>query len=130
MDDAPRHPFHDLVLTAVQAMARLPVIPAPAGFRAQPIDTNEVAVRLAELALGAPAGLVPDLAGPHILDLRDVVRSYLRATHRRRLVVPMRVPGRAARAVREGALLAPDRAVGQRSWEDFLTERLLAPAQL
>ncbi len=33
-------------------------------------------------------------------------------------------PGQAARAVRAGANLAPDRAVGHRTWEDFSTERV------
>jgi hypothetical protein len=38
--------------------------------------------------------------------------------------MPARLPGQAARAMRDGANLAPDRAVGQRTWEDFLAERL------
>jgi len=38
--------------------------------------------------------------------------------------VPVRLPGKAARAVRAGANLAPEQAVGHRTWEDFLAERL------
>jgi hypothetical protein len=38
--------------------------------------------------------------------------------------VPLRLPGKAARAYRAGANLAPDHAVGHRTWEDFLAERL------
>jgi hypothetical protein len=33
------------------------------------------------------------------------------------------LPGRAARAFREGANLAPEQAVGQRTWEEFLADR-------
>jgi hypothetical protein len=33
------------------------------------------------------------------------------------------VPGGAARAYRDGANLAPDRAVGTRTWAAFLAER-------
>ena len=44
--------FYDLVLTVARQMARLPVIPVPAGVRFQPVDAGEVAARLAELALG------------------------------------------------------------------------------
>jgi len=116
--------FHDLVLTTAQAMAKLPVIPAPSGVRFQPVDAGEVAARLVELALGKPAGLVPDLAGPRVYELKDLLRGYLRAAHRRRLIVPVRLPGQAARAIRAGANLAPDHAVGRRTWEDFLAERL------
>jgi uncharacterized protein YbjT (DUF2867 family) len=116
--------FHDLVLTMVRGAARLPVVPAPAGFRFQPVDAGEVAARLVELALADPAGLVPDIAGPRVYGMDELVRGYLRATRRRRLLVPVTIPGRAARAIREGANLAPERAVGHRTWEDFLAERV------
>jgi uncharacterized protein YbjT (DUF2867 family) len=115
--------FHELVLTVARQMARLPVAPVPAGFRVQPIDAGEVADRLVELALGAPAGLVPDLAGPRVYEASELFRGYLRATRRRRPVLPIPIPGAAARAVRAGAVLAPDRAVGRRTWEEFLAER-------
>jgi uncharacterized protein YbjT (DUF2867 family) len=120
--------FHDLVLMTVRQMARLPVIPVPAGFRFQPVDTGEVAARLVELALGNPAGLVPDIAGPRVYGMGDLLRGYLRARRKHRLMVPVRLPGKAARAYRAGANLAPDRAVGHRTWEDFLAERVLNEA--
>src|SRR3954452_77378 len=105
--------FHDLILMVAQQMARLPVIPVPAGFRFQPVDAGEVAARLVELALGTPAGLVPDIAGPQVYSMVELFGSYLRASHRRRPIVPFWLPGKAARAVRGGANLAPERAVGR-----------------
>jgi uncharacterized protein YbjT (DUF2867 family) len=120
--------FHDLTLLTVRQLVRLPVLPVPAGFRVQPIDAVEVAARLVELALGAPVGLVPDLGGPRVYELADLVRSYLRATHRHRPILPLWTPGGAARAFRAGANLAPDRAVGHRTWEDFLADRLSSPS--
>lgn len=116
--------FHDLVLTTVRAMAKSPLVPVPAGTRFQPVDTGEVAEELVRLTLGAPAGLVPGLAGPTVYELADLIRGYLKATGKHRLLVPVRFPGTAARAVRDGANLAPDRAVGRRTWEDFLAERV------
>jgi uncharacterized protein YbjT (DUF2867 family) len=116
--------FHDLILTVAQQMAKLPVIPALAGFRFQPIDAGEVAARLTELALGRPAGLVPDMGGPRVYRMSDLLRGYLRATHRHRPIVPVRLPGKAARAFRAGPNLAPEHAVGHRTWEDFLAERV------
>ena len=86
-----------------------------------------MAARLVELALGQPAGLVPDMAGPRVYAMADLVRGYLRARHKRRLFVPLRLPGQAARAVRAGANLSPERNVGHRTWEDFLAERLTSP---
>jgi uncharacterized protein YbjT (DUF2867 family) len=114
--------FFDAFALVARALARLPVIPVAAGFRFQPVDTGEVAARLAELALGPPAGLVPDLAGPRVYGMAELIRGYLRAHGKRRPIVPVRVPGNAAAAVRAGANLAPDRAVGQRTWEDFLAD--------
>ena len=120
--------FHELILIVARAMAKRPVIPAPAGFRFQPIDADEVAARLVELALGRPAGLVPDLGGPRIYPLTDLIRSYLQATGKRRPIVRVRMPGGAAAAIRNGSNLTPDRAVGRTTWEEFLADRLASPA--
>jgi uncharacterized protein YbjT (DUF2867 family) len=115
--------FHDLMFTTARQMTRMPVVPVPAGFRFQPVDTGEVAARLVDLALGTPAGLVPDMAGPKVYEMRELVRGYLRAARKRRAIVPVPAPGKAARAFRGGANLALDRAVGRRTWEEFLAQR-------
>ncbi|HEX6501290.1 MAG TPA: NAD(P)H-binding protein [Micromonosporaceae bacterium] len=120
--------FYDLILMVAQQMAKLPVVPVPTGVRFQPVDAGEVADRLVELALGEPSGLVPDIAGPRVYPMADLLRSYFEATGRRRLTMPVRLPGGGARAVRAGANLAPDRAVGRRTWENFLSERLRGAA--
>jgi uncharacterized protein YbjT (DUF2867 family) len=105
-------------------MARLPVIPVAAGFRFQPVDAGEVADRLVELALGTPARLVPDIGGPRVYEMAELVRSYLRAVGTRRPIVAVPLPGNAASAYRGGANLTPDRAVGRRTWEDYLADRV------
>jgi hypothetical protein len=95
----------------------------PAGFTVQPVDPREVAGRLVELALGEPVGRAPDMAGPEVSSWTDLLRGYLHASHRRRLVLPVRIPG--TRAVRNGALLPPPgHTVGSRTWDQFLTTQL------
>jgi len=79
---------------------------------------------MAELALGEPSGLVPDLAGPKIYTLAELVTSYLRAARRQRPLIPVQIPGQAARVLRAGTNLAPDRAVGMRTWEQFPADRI------
>ncbi|MDT0302678.1 SDR family oxidoreductase [Streptomonospora wellingtoniae] len=120
--------FHDLTLSAVRAMAKLPVVPAPGGLRFQPVDPREVAERLVELAQGEPAGRVPDLAGPRVYAMDELIRGYLSARGGRRPLVRIRIPGKAGRAYRAGENLSVagvrNAAVttGGRSWEEFLAE--------
>jgi uncharacterized protein YbjT (DUF2867 family) len=112
--------FHELMLTTVSGMAKLPVIPVPSGVRIQPVAADEVAARLLELALGEPQGLVDDIAGPRIYPMGDLLRTYLRVSGKHRALVPLHLPGQGARAFRAGANLAPDHAVGRQTWEAFL----------
>jgi uncharacterized protein YbjT (DUF2867 family) len=117
--------FHELVLDTVGKMTKLPVVPCPGGLRFQPVDSREVAARLVELTLGEPAGLVPDLAGPTVYDMADLARGYLRAQGRRRPLLPVRMPGKVGRAYRAADNLAVEGILqGERTWEDFLAERV------
>jgi len=116
--------FYDLIVLVANQLAKLPVMPSPTGFRFQPVDSGEVAARLVDLALGEPAGRVPDLGGPRTYPVADLLRGYLSAAHRHRVLVPLRMPGSAARAIRAGANLAPDQEIGRRTWEEFLAERV------
>ena len=120
--------FHQSFLALARQMARLPVVPVAAGFRFQPVDAVDVADRLTELALATPAGLVPDLAGPRVYGMDALIREYLRASGKHRPLLPIRLPGKAARAIRAGANLAPGRAVGRRTWEQFLADQVAGPA--
>lgn len=116
--------FHGLITRLVAAQRRLPVVlTLGGGVRLQPVAEREAGERLAELAVGEPAGRVADLAGPEIRTARDLTRAAARAAGTRRSVVPLRLPGKAFRAVREGALLAPDRAVGRIAFDDFRSAR-------
>jgi uncharacterized protein YbjT (DUF2867 family) len=116
--------FHDLALKTVQGMAKMPVLLAPGGVRWQPVDSRDVARRLAQLTLEAPAGLVGDLAGPKVYTLEELQRTYLNATGKRRLRLPIRVPGKAGKVYRSGQNLSLDADTGTHTWEEFLAERV------
>ncbi|MET9631584.1 SDR family oxidoreductase [Lentzea sp. NPDC006480] len=111
--------FHNLTLTMVQAMAKLPIVPVP-GMRLQPVDARDVAERIVELALGSPAGRVADLAGPAVYDMKQLVQDYLTTAGKRRLTVPVRLPGKAGKAYRGGQNLTKDCDHGTHTWEEFL----------
>ncbi|WP_117212840.1 SDR family oxidoreductase [Allorhizocola rhizosphaerae] len=119
--------FHGLVFTMIQKMAKLPIVAVPGGLRLQPVDPRDVAARIAELALGAPSGLVPDIAGPTVYTASELIRSYLRATGKRRALLPVRLPGKVGRAYRAGDNLRLSGAtLGTRTWEEFLAESAAA----
>jgi uncharacterized protein YbjT (DUF2867 family) len=121
--------FYDgFILVMVRAMSKMPIVPLPAGTRFQPVDADEVADALADLALGAPAGQALDFAGPTIYDSENLLRSYLVAIGKHRPILKIKMPGAAAAAIRDGANLAPDRAVGRRTWEEFLAKSVLKPS--
>lgn len=115
--------FHDLVAQVTDLAAKLPVVPMPKGVPVQPIAVEEVADRLAGLAVPTPAGRVPDMGGPQIRRLTDLARSYLEATGRRGRVVPVPLAGRTYAAFRRGGHLAPSHAVGKGTFAEFLAGR-------
>ncbi|MFB7617331.1 SDR family oxidoreductase [Kitasatospora sp. NPDC056181] len=118
--------FHDLILELLQASAKLPVMLLPSGVADQPIEVAEVAARLAGLAAGEPAGRVPDMGGPAVRPFPELARAYLRATGRRRPLLNVRLAGRSYRAMRAGGHLTPERAVGEGTFEQFLSGRFPA----
>jgi uncharacterized protein YbjT (DUF2867 family) len=114
--------FHEFTAALVGHLTRLPVVPAPRGWRVQPVDVGEVAARLAAAVDEGPAGRLPDLGGPEVLSIADLARRHLAATDRRRPVVPLPVPGAFSAALRAGANLAPDSRVGD-TFAQFLAGR-------
>lgn len=119
---------HELTLETFRMLAKLPVVPVFSGVRLQPVAAAEVGARLAELALGTPRGRVDDIGGPRVLAMDELARDALRHLGKRRALVPVRLPGGAARAYREGANLAPEHAVGVLTWDAFLRDRESVPA--
>jgi uncharacterized protein YbjT (DUF2867 family) len=117
--------FYELIARGAARLAKLPVIPVPVGFAVQPVDSGEVATRLAELVLEEPRGRVPDMAGPQILSFANLIRTYLSATGRRpRPVVPVWTPG--IGPIRAGAMYprpGAEAILGHRTWPDFLANK-------
>ncbi|WP_225635306.1 SDR family oxidoreductase [Streptomyces solaniscabiei] len=115
--------FHDLLVRLFLGLAKPPVMLVPAKVADQPVEVREVADRLAELAAGEPAGWVPDLGGPQVRSFESLARAYLAATGRRRTVVNVPLAGKTYRAFRSGGHLAPDRALGKGTFEEYLAAR-------
>lgn len=109
--------FHSFPLTML-AMTGGHVFPR--GLKIQPIGVEDVAVRLAELTQGAPAGRVGDIGGPEILDATDVLHRLQAAGRASRLVVSIKLPGKAFRAFAEGHHLAGLPGYGTQTFDEWL----------
>ncbi|SET27944.1 SDR family oxidoreductase [Geodermatophilus poikilotrophus] len=115
--------FHGFVLQLLDRMTRLPVVPVPRGWRVQPIDVDEVAGRLADAVVAGPAGRLPDLGGPEVFPVVDLVRNRMGEAPRRRPVLELPLPGAVAAALRAGANLVPGNRSGGRTWREFVAGR-------
>jgi uncharacterized protein YbjT (DUF2867 family) len=118
--------FHDLVAGVFGALARTGLLPVLARTSFQPIDVRDVSGRLVELAAADPGGRATDMGGPAIRSMDELARVWLRATGRRRPVLPVPLPGALARGYREGRHLAPHHPDGVITFEEFLAGRSAA----
>lgn len=89
------------------------------GWKLQPVEVEEVAQRLVELA-DEPSGMQPDFGGPEVLTWDYMARSWLSAQGSRRPVVSVPVPGSLSRAFRDGLLLCPENREGRVTWDQWL----------
>jgi uncharacterized protein YbjT (DUF2867 family) len=115
--------FHDLIAYRMERMTNSPIARVPRGYVYQPIDIREVAAEVATLVESRPQGRAPDLAGPEILAIEHLARTYMTAKGRQRPLVQYPKPGPVARAFRQGVHTNPDRAVGKVTWAEHLKVR-------
>jgi uncharacterized protein YbjT (DUF2867 family) len=92
------------------------VSPVPV-MRSQPVAAREVAAELVRLVAEPPAGLAPELAGPEVLDMVDLVRQVARSRGQHPWILPIRLPGAVGRGLADGGLRP--RGDGPRGTETF-----------
>jgi uncharacterized protein YbjT (DUF2867 family) len=111
--------FHEF---PVQVLSRVkgPVAPVPR-MRSATVAAREVAEHLVTLATAPPRGMAPELAGPQVHDMVELARRVLRARGERRVVVPVRLPGRAGAAfAADGLLPTGDGPRGRQTFDEWL----------
>lgn len=113
------HPFIDLIL---RAGVHWPFALLPTDFQFQPMDIREAAGRIVESVAAGPAGWLPDIGGPEVRTLGDLARPWMEARGRRRLIVPLPLPGKTAAAFRRGYITCPEHKDGTITWEEWLQE--------
>ena len=111
--------FHSFAAAPFLAQRRSPVVFAPK-LRIQPIDVHEVAVRLADLALGSPRGRVADVGGPSVLAGHELAREVSRQLGWKKRIVDFGLPGATWAAFAAGHHLAPSNRAGGRTFAAYL----------
>jgi uncharacterized protein YbjT (DUF2867 family) len=117
--------FHEF---PAQFLARLkgPLVAVPR-MRSATVAAREVAEHLLELAAGPAMGRAPDLAGPQVHQMADLIRRLVRALGQRRLVLPVRLPGRAGAGMAGGGLLPTGAGPrGRQTFDEWLAEYVTA----
>jgi uncharacterized protein YbjT (DUF2867 family) len=110
--------FHSLTRIFAEQF-RLPFVLFPSGIPFQPVDADEVADRVAEIAVQSAKGRASDLGGPEVLDFKESIQAFLRATGSRKPVWSMPVFGKTIKAFRSGRLLTPNES-GGRTFDQWL----------
>ncbi len=113
--------FHEFAAQLVdRGGGSLVVVPT---MLSRPVAARDVATHLVDLVHGGPQAVTRPIAGPETLAMADMVRRYLAATGRRRVVLPLRIPGRAGGAMATGRLVpAEPFDSGDVTFESYLAD--------
>jgi quercetin dioxygenase-like cupin family protein len=114
--------FHSFALRLIQALGvdLLNVITIPPNACLQPIDSSDVAERLVDLGEDGPSGRSPDLGGPQVLTLEEIIQTYLHRRGRATTVHTAELPGAMFAVFSSDAHLCPSSSGGKKTWDAFL----------
>jgi uncharacterized protein YbjT (DUF2867 family) len=113
--------FHYGMDFLLNVLTRLPLVAlVPSDLLLQPVAEEDVAERLCEIVQAGPSGRLPDMGGPQVYTTGELAHIWLRQRGMRRAIIPLRLPGKTARAMRQGGNTCPEQATGTVSWEAWL----------
>lgn len=113
--------FHTFVDQIVSAAMRLPLVTLlPTDFRVQSVAASEVAQRLSRLLGEGASGRLPNFGGPEVAHLDEMASIWMDVKGKRKRVIRLPLPGRAAQAFRDGKNTDPNRKAGRITWRRWL----------
>jgi uncharacterized protein YbjT (DUF2867 family) len=122
--------FHTLLDGIMQAATLTPdgcLLPVDRAALFQLIDTSDVADYILPLVLAAPAGMLKDVGGPHVLRVDEIAETYLRLrglVHARLFDPPSDMfPPAAVEELRQGLATVPGHRYGRITWADYVTRQ-------
>jgi uncharacterized protein YbjT (DUF2867 family) len=115
--------FHELAAMALGAAGKYHVLPVPP-MKLQTVAAADVARVVADVSESGPRARL-QVTGPQILSARQLARTWQSVTGTRAVLLPLPLPGKAGRALRDGALTSEDADVrGTVRFADWLAARL------
>ena len=115
--------FHEFIDRLLRPLTRLPVVFVPKDWQFQAISAGEVADHLVAALGQGPSGRLPDIGGPEILPLDDMVRLWLSAQGMRRRLIYLPIPGGLSAGFRQALTTTPDNRAGTITWSQWLDGR-------
>lgn len=110
--------FHPFVSHLLSRLVLGPFLLAPK-LRLQPIDVPFAAQEVCKFAMSQTNGRTPDIHGPESLNEENLIACWLKAKHRKKVVIP--VP-RLGKLKPLGSLQPVEGICGGRTWSQWLME--------
>jgi len=115
--------FHPLIDMFLHSLTRLPIVPLPGDVQLQTIDPGEAGDYVVQCINNDKIGRLPDLAGPEVWRLRDMVLPWQTACDMDKPIWDINIPGKISAGFRAGYTTAPERSYGKVTWMDWLARR-------
>lgn len=113
--------FHYAIDFLLRFLTRLPLVTLlPTDLLLQPVAEEDVAGCLCEIVQAGPSGRLPDMGGPQVYTSGELARIWLKQRGMHRAIIPIYLPSKMTRALRQGGNTCPQQATGTISWEAWL----------
>lgn len=115
--------FHEFIDLILHTLTRLPIGFVPLNWKSQPMDAGEAADQIVRVVGERPTGLLPDIAGPEVLTMKEMLHAWQQARGSHKPVVNLPIPGELSAAFRKGLLTSPSLHTGKMTWAQWLDHR-------
>ena len=95
----------------------------PKQVKIQPIETKIVAQELFTIGQGQPLNKIINIDGKEILELNDIVKSWLSSQSKSKLILSLPLIGKINKAVKNGELTCIEKSGESISWTQWLNKK-------
>lgn len=115
--------FHQYAEYVISSFLRFPVCFLPKKVLVQPVQVEVVARELFHISQGAPLNGIRNIGGSEVLTLGEMAKLWLKATKKKRIILPLPLRGAVGKALREGGLTWGTLNPESISWEEWLKKK-------